>query len=156
MEKERDNRTIFEMNFKKLEDELAKMKKELPQRDDSLFVASKREISTQTDGIDDKKKSDDLEKQELQLVIKEQQIRIKELTQRALSLSQELEEAHQARQIANEISQAGRQTMKTILSESSSTDEIIQDAKKRLKRLKEETFKADQSYFNSIVTLPLS
>ncbi|XP_076276661.1 uncharacterized protein LOC143207279 [Lasioglossum baleicum] len=91
------------------------------------------------------------EKEELNALIQDQQLRIEQITQRAVQLSRQIEEIRALRP-ANEV--PTQTTANTIVSESSSTEDILQDAKMRLKRLEEESLKADQYYYNFIHSSP--
>ncbi|KAK0097085.1 hypothetical protein PV326_003374 [Microctonus aethiopoides] len=156
LEKEKDNNRIFETNLKKLQDELIKVQ-DFPTKSKECRVQT-QEASTQTQSsvtftntliIDD-------EKRELQSLVQEQQSRIEELTLRAVRLSRQLEEAQLIKcssDVARPLMQLSK--MHTVLSESSSTDELIQDAKQRLKRLEEESLLAEENYMNCVNTSPL-
>ena len=90
------------------------------------------------------------EKKDLNGLVEEQQSRIEQLTLKVVSLSRKLEEA-QLQQRVNVHTPIIRVTnTNTIISETSSTEDILQDAKMRLRRLEEETMKADQYYLNYI------
>lgn len=143
--------------MKKLQDELVKVQ-DFPTKSKECRVQT-QEASTQTQSsvtftntliIDD-------EKRELQSLIQEQQSRIEELTLRAVRLSRQLEEAQLIKcssvDVARPLMQLSK--MHTVLSESSSTDELIHDAKQRLKRLEEESLLAEENYMNCVNTSPL-
>lgn len=146
--------TKLETNLKELKDELTKLKTK------SSSDIKTVETSIQTDECYFNNEainySNSKNTQELQMIIQDQQLRIEKLTVRVMSLSQQIE-AQFSKNLINEVSGPTTQTqcLPKNICESSSTDDIIQDAKNRLKRLKEETIKADQRYFNSIVSLPL-
>lgn len=93
------------------------------------------------------------EKLELTNLVQEQRSRIEQITEHSAQLSRQLEEAHLLRSVHVEVpvpvAQVG--SANAIVSESSSTEDILQDAKMRLKRLEEESSKADQ-YFCSFVS----
>ncbi|KAF7990573.1 hypothetical protein HCN44_000378 [Aphidius gifuensis] len=153
-----NNYTKLETNLKELKDELKRVKKK-DQLENSSHIKT-IETSIQTDECffnnENINYSSYKETLELQMLIKEQQLRIEKLTLKAVSLSEKIE-THFSQNTANVIFSPITHTecLSKNIYENSSTDDIIQDAKKRLKRLKEETFKADQGYFNSIVSLPL-
>ena len=89
------------------------------------------------------------ENQELNSLVRQQQSRIEQLTLRAVRLSRQLEEAQLLKANILEMSTpVTKIRANTIVSESSSTEDILQDAKMRLKRLEEESSKADQYYYN--------
>lgn len=92
------------------------------------------------------------EKLEFRNLIKEQKSRIEQLTLRAVQLTRKLEEAHLLKLTSKETPLSSNVHANTIVSESSSTEDILQDAKMRLKRLEEESLKADQYYYNYIIT----
>lgn len=93
-------------------------------------------------------------KKELVKLLHDQQLKIDELTQYAIQLSRRFEEIHQSRSTLIEDPMITKKALytNTIVSESSSTEDILQDAKLRLKRLEEESIKADRFYYNSIAT----
>ncbi|XP_011296751.1 PERQ amino acid-rich with GYF domain-containing protein 2-like [Fopius arisanus] len=167
LEKERDSYRQFEANLKNLQEELVKVKQELVNKENRESREKEpgdlkrrtSEASTQTEKCTNEtnKQSNDHEKQELQNLVQEQKLRIEELTLRVVKLSRQLEEAQLMKYTNNEVVRSipPVQASKTILSESSSTDDIIQDAKQRLKRLEQETIKADNCYLNSMITSPL-
>ncbi|KAG8035484.1 hypothetical protein G9C98_006930 [Cotesia typhae] len=159
LQNEQDSYKIFETNLKKLQEELAKVQQELSSKNEEKVTQIRtHEVSTQTEVIDSEKiiiNNCDDEKRQLQSLAQEQQLRIEELTLRAIRLSRQLEEVQLLKPVIEVTRPVFSKTLTTVLSESSSTDDIIQDAKQRLKRLEEESFKADQSYFNCITGLPL-
>ncbi|XP_057340030.1 repetitive organellar protein-like [Microplitis mediator] len=163
LQKDNDGYKIFETNLKKLQDELAKVQIELSNKSKDCKVIRTHEVSTQTDVVDkigdnnnDDNNNDEEEKKQLQSLVQEQQLRIEELTLRSVRLSRQLEEAQLVKPVVHvDVTRSLFSKTQTILSESSSTDDIIQDAKQRLKRLEEESLKADQSYLNCITGLPL-
>ncbi|XP_015117254.1 golgin subfamily A member 6-like protein 22 [Diachasma alloeum] len=162
LEKERDSYRHFEANLKNLQEELIKVKQDLPNKENRETKDSRKstnEASTQTEKCNNEtnKQLNDQEKRELQNLVHEQKLRIEELTLRAVKLSRQLEEAQLIKYANSEVMKAipPVQPSKTVLSESSSTDDIIQDAKQRLKRLEEETMKADNCYLNAMITSPL-
>ncbi|XP_003706485.1 uncharacterized protein LOC100882527 [Megachile rotundata] len=114
-----------------------------------------KNMEVQTDdAIDDIVQRDKIkvltkEKEELTALVQDQQSKIEQITQRALQLSHQIEEIRLLRPTNIEVP---IQTVNanTIVSESSSTEDILQDAKLRLKRLEEESLKADQYYYNFI------
>ncbi|XP_017888352.1 uncharacterized protein LOC108629902 [Ceratina calcarata] len=108
-----------------------------------------RSIDVQTDGQEDKIEILTREKEELSALIREQQLRIEQITQRALQLSRQVEDIRSLRPATEVPTQTT-----VIVSESSSTEDILQDAKMRLKRLEEESLKADQYYYNFINNSP--
>ncbi|XP_053989218.1 centrosomal protein of 63 kDa-like isoform X1 [Hylaeus volcanicus] len=89
------------------------------------------------------------EKEELTALIKDQQLKIEQITQRALQLCRQIEGIRTLRPTSVEIPTQTANT-NTVISESSSTEDILHDAKLRLKRLEEESLKADQYYYNFI------
>ncbi|XP_031849084.2 uncharacterized protein LOC116434484 [Nomia melanderi] len=93
------------------------------------------------------------EKEELNALIQDQQLKIEQITQRALQLSRQIEGIRVLRPTNTEIPTQTANT-NTVISESSSTEDILQDAKLRLKRLEEESLKADQYYYNFINNSP--
>ncbi|KOC67991.1 hypothetical protein WH47_12321 [Habropoda laboriosa] len=146
-------------NYKKLEEDLKKIheQKEIPPSTE-ISSQSLRNIEVQTDIIHDilqKDKIDVLikEKEELTALIQAQKLRIEQITQRAVQLSRQVEGIRSLRPTSVEVP---TQTINanTIISESSSTEDILQDARLRLKRLEEESLKADQYYYNFINNSP--
>ena len=115
-----------------------------------------RNIEIQTDIVKDIQQEDKIEvlvkeKEKLNTLIQEQQLRIEQITQRALRLSRQLEGIRSLRP-----TEVPTQTVNAnaVISENSSTEDILQDAKMRLKRLEEESLKADQYYYNFIKNHP--
>lgn len=113
-------------------------------------------IEVQTDIVKDIQQEDKIEvlikeKEKLNALIQEQQLKIEQITQRALQLSRQVEGIRSLRP-----TEVPTQTINanTVISESSSTEDILQDAKMRLKRLEEESLKADQHYYNFINKSP--
>uniref|UniRef100_A0A6V7KBE7 Uncharacterized protein n=1 Tax=Bracon brevicornis TaxID=1563983 RepID=A0A6V7KBE7_9HYME len=158
LERERDSYRQFEANLKKLQEELLKVKQELSTKDNIRVNTTSVSVQTEKCNNQMMELSNDQEKRELQNLVHEQKLRIEELTLRAVRLSRQLEEVQLFKYTTTNDSGKSlknSQPSKTILSESSSTDDVIQDAKQRLKRLEEETLKADQFYFNSIIKSPL-
>ncbi|XP_034943291.1 uncharacterized protein [Chelonus insularis] len=160
-EKDQDNYQLFKSDLKKIQEESAKVQREIftKNKNENLIIKiSKREICTQTEvqgDVNYEIRKDD-EKLELQNLVEKQKLRIEELTLRAIRLARQLEETQLVKSSTVEIIKPKVQMSKinSVLSESSSTDDIIQDAKQRLKRLEEESLKADQSYFNCITNFP--
>ncbi|XP_043266762.1 centrosomal protein of 63 kDa-like [Venturia canescens] len=158
LQKERDSYRKFESDLKKLQDELTKVKKELPTRESDRNLSYKdMQVQTDTSPVDSEKATLNRERDELMSLIRVQQSRIEELTKRTVSLSRQLEEAQITKRPSIEIPTTVVRFSKTstFLSESSSTEDILHDAKMRLRRLEEESLKADQCYFNCITTSPL-
>ncbi|OAD60085.1 hypothetical protein WN48_06616 [Eufriesea mexicana] len=117
-----------------------------------------RNIEVQTDFIIDMQQEDKIEiltkeKEELTVLIQDQQLRIEQITQRALQLSRQIEGIHSLKPTNVEVP-AQIVNANTVISESSSTEDILQDAKLRLKRLEEESLKADQYYYNFLNNSP--
>lgn len=148
-------------NCKTLEENLTKMRKQkgvqvgLPAETSSQSL---RNIEVQTDFVNDilqKEQIDVLtkEKEELNVLIQDQQLRIEQITQRAVQLSRQVEGIRSLRPV-NVDGRTQTVNGNTIISESSSTEDILQDAKLRLKRLEEESLKADQYYYNFINNSP--
>ncbi|XP_076757469.1 uncharacterized protein LOC143427318 [Xylocopa sonorina] len=148
-------------DYKKIEEDLKKSREQkgvqtgLPIESFNHFL---RNIDVQTDFINDLQLKDKIEvltkeKEELTALIRDQQLRIEQITQRALQLSRQVEGIRSLRPINVEVA-AQTGNVNTIISESSSTEDILQDAKLRLKRLEEESLKADQYYYNFINNSP--
>lgn len=96
------------------------------------------------------------EKQDLNGLVKEQQCRIEQLTSKVVYLSRKLEETQlkhtsQVHEMPSTIIKVVNSN--TIISESSSTEDILQDAKMRLRRLEEESMKAEHYYSNFLTNL---
>lgn len=156
MQKERDSYRKFEGGLKKLQRELVKIQKEMSQGTTNQCAQSNlRNIHVQTDAesrtIMDECKTLQRQKLELTNLVEEQQSKIEHITQRGAQLSRQLEEVRLLQPIEMPISVTRIVSANTIISESSSTEDILQDAKMRLKRLEEESSKADQ-YFCSFVS----
>lgn len=136
------------------------MQKEMSQgvQNQSVQVTNVRNIHVQTDlensVLMDECKTLQREKLELSNLVQEQRSRIEQITLRSIQLSRQLEEVRSLRSVVGvevPVSVAGVVSANAIVSESSSTEDILQDAKMRLKRLEEESSKADQ-YFCSFVS----
>lgn len=117
-----------------------------------------KNIEVQTDFINNMQQEHKIEiltkeKEELNALIQDQQLKIEQITQRALQLSRQIEGIRSLRSTNIEIP-TQTVNINTIISESSSTEDILQDAKLRLKRLEEESLKADQYYYNFINNSP--
>jgi len=114
-----------------------------------------RDIHVQTDmenrTIMDECRTLQREKLELTNLVEEQRLKIEQITQRSAQLSRQLDEVRLLQPIEMPISITRIASTNAIVSESSSTEDILQDAKMRLKRLEEESSKADQ-YFCSFVS----
>lgn len=161
LQKERDSYRKFEGDLKKLQRELAKMQKEMSQGaapNQCGQVTSARNIHVQTDpesrALMDECKALQKEKLELSNLVQEQRDRIEQITLRSVQLSRQLEEVRSLRSVVGvevPVAGAGVVGANAVVSESSSTEDILQDAKMRLKRLEEESSKADQ-YFCSFVS----
>ncbi|CAK9818861.1 hypothetical protein ANTQUA_LOCUS9946 [Anthophora quadrimaculata] len=145
-------------NCKRLEEELKKKheRKEILSTEASSQIL--RNIEVQTDVTQDILQKDRIdiltkEKEELTALIQAQKLRIEQITQRALQLSRQVEGIRSLRPTSVEVP---TQTINanTVISESSSTEDILQDARLRLKRLEEESLKADQYYYNFINSSP--
>ncbi|XP_050454645.1 uncharacterized protein LOC126853161 isoform X3 [Cataglyphis hispanica] len=157
LQRERDSYKKFEGGLKKLQRELVKMQKEMPQSASNQCTQNNvRDIHVQTDleshAIIDECRILQQEKLELTNLVQEQRLRIEEITLRSVQLSRQLEEA---RLIGIEIPASVTQAVNanaTIVSESSSTEDILKDAKMRLKRLEEESLRADKYFSNFINT----
>lgn len=158
MQKERDSYRTFEGDMKKLQEELDKVKNEIPCKSVNA-VTVKRDACAQTEIFNSATTVEDLrllneEKYELSSLVREQQLRIEELTSRAVTLSRQLEEAQFSQTPDINPSRSVRNAnVNTIFSESSSTEDILQDAKMRLRRLEEESLRADR-YFHNCITSP--
>ena len=150
LEKERDSYRKFEGDLKKLRDELTKAKKDLPSGEANDDAMSCRDVQVQTDLFGSEKLIIKRERAELSSLVKVQQSRIEQLTRRSVSLSRQLEEAQLLKRRSS--IETNTAAPNTVLSESSSTEDILQDAKLRLRRLEEENLKADQCYFNCIAS----
>lgn len=154
MQRERDSYRKFEGGLKKLQRELVKMQKEMSQSTNQCAQNNLRDIHVQTDA--ENRMMDEcriLQRQKLELtnLVEEQRSKIEQITQHSAQLSRQLEEMRLLQPIEMPISMARIVNANAIVSESSSTEDILQDAKMRLKRLEEESSKADQ-YFCSFVS----
>lgn len=115
-----------------------------------------RNIHVQTDlesrAIMDECKALQRERMELMSLVQEQRSRIEQITLRSVQLARQLEEVRTLPSIGVEVPVTVTRTgTNAIASESSSTEDILQDAKMRLKRLEEESSKADR-YFCSFIS----
>jgi len=155
LQKERDSYRKFEGGLKKLQRELVKMQKEMSQGTNQCAQSNLRDIHVQTDAenrtIMDECRTLQREKLELTNLVEEQRLKIEQITQRSAQLSRQLDEVRLLQPIEMPISITQIANTNAIVSESSSTEDILQDAKMRLKRLEEESSKADQ-YFCSFVS----
>lgn len=154
LQRERDSYRKFEGGLKKLQRELVKMQKEMSQSTNQCAQNNLRDIHVQTDA--ENRMMDEcriLQRQKLELtnLVEEQRSKIEQITQHSAQLSRQLEEMRLLQPIEMPISMARIVNANAIVSESSSTEDILQDAKMRLKRLEEESSKADQ-YFCSFVS----
>ncbi|XP_024941607.1 uncharacterized protein PFB0145c [Cephus cinctus] len=147
LKKERNNYQRFESNLKKLQDELNKVKKDIPSNENNSPITQDVKVQTETEfsSIDEERKLLNKEKQELASLVREQKSRIEELTLRAVQLSRQLEEAHLIKSTTIDVPII---KANTIVSESSSTEDILLDAKMRLRRLEEESLRANQCYIS--------
>ncbi|XP_046623809.1 uncharacterized protein LOC124306817 [Neodiprion virginianus] len=150
LQKERVSYRTFEGDVKKLQEELIKVRNEIPAQS-AMFSTIKKDECVQTDisvsasNVEVRLLNE--EKQELTNLIREQQSRIEELTLRVVTLSRQLEEA-----LLSRASNSKNMNANNGYSESSSTEDILQDAKMRLRRLEAESLRADQ-YFQSCITI---
>ncbi|KAG7190151.1 hypothetical protein KM043_006281 [Ampulex compressa] len=157
LQREQDYHTRFEQDLKKLQDLCTSQQEPLH---DKPIVIEVKNVQVQTDleiNVEKENKIQILtkEKQDLTNLVQEQRSRIDQISLRAIQLSRQLEEMHIAKPIAVEISTPVMQAnANTVISESSSTEDILQDAKMRLTRLEEESLKADRYYYNFIGTSP--
>ncbi|XP_011872717.1 PREDICTED: uncharacterized protein LOC105564717 [Vollenhovia emeryi] len=156
LQRERDSYRKFEGGLKKLQRELVKMQKEMSQGTANQCAQNNlRDIHVQTDAenrtVMDECRLLHRQKLELTNLVEKQRSKIEQITQRSAQLSCQLEEVRLLQPIEMPISVARIVGANTIVSESSSTEDILQDAKMRLKRLEEESSKADQ-YFCSFVS----
>ncbi|KZC04462.1 PREDICTED: filament-like plant protein 1 [Dufourea novaeangliae] len=153
-----ENRLQREQNFcMKLEEDLKQLQ-EQKKLEGVSTSQNLQNMEVQTDFVIDMLQEDKIkvltkEKEELNALIQEQQLRIEQITQRALQLSRQIEGIRVLRPATIEVPTQTVNT-NTIVSESSSTEDILQDAKLRLKRLEEESLKADQYYYNFINNSP--
>ncbi|XP_018300972.1 uncharacterized protein [Mycetomoellerius zeteki] len=155
LQRERDSYRKFESGLKKLQRELVKMQKEMSQSTSNQCAQNNlRNIYVQTDGesctIMDECRTLQREKLELTNLVEMQRSRIEQITQRSVQLSHQLEEIRLLQSIEMPVPVTRIASTNAIVSESSSTEDILQDAKTRLKRLEEESSKADQ-YFCTFV-----
>ncbi|XP_029161584.1 uncharacterized protein LOC114933261 [Nylanderia fulva] len=155
LQRERDSYKKFEGGLKKLQRELVKMQKEMPQQGTSS-QNNVRDIHVQTDleshTIMDECRILQRENLELTSLVQEQRSRIEEITLRSLQLARQLEAA---RSIGVERPAKTAHADEAIVSECSSAENLLQDAKMRLKRLEEETAKVDK-YFCSFIDISSS
>ncbi|XP_043491549.1 spindle pole body component 110-like isoform X2 [Polistes fuscatus] len=153
IQKKQDMYESYKRDLEKLHEELTVTKKAFSSncnlRDTGIQTSSSNDLG-------DKNKDVQFhgEKKELVKLLHDQQLKIDELTQYAIQLSRRFEEIHQSRSTLIEDPMITKKALytNTIVSESSSTEDILQDAKLRLKRLEEESIKADRFYYNSIAT----
>ncbi|XP_047355919.1 MAR-binding filament-like protein 1 [Vespa velutina] len=151
--KKQDMYKNYERDLEKLQEELAITKKGFSSnyelRDTGIQTSSSNDLGDKNKDVQFNE-----EKKELVKLLHGQQLKIDELTQYAIQLSRRLEEIHQSRSTLIEDTVIPKKTIytNTIVSESSSTEDILQDAKLRLKRLEEESIKADRFYYNCIAT----
>lgn len=150
LQRERDSYKKFEGGLKKLQRELVKMQKEMPQQGASN-QNNVRDIHVQTDlesrSIIDECRMLQRENLELTTLVQEQRSKIEEITLHSLQLARQLEVA---RSIGVERPSKAVSADEAIVSECSSAENLLQDAKMRLKRLEEETAKVDK-YFGSLI-----
>lgn len=150
-----------EQNNKKKEQDVRKMHEQKGVQTElqvESFNHFLKNIEVQTDFINNMQQEHKIEiltkeKEELNALIQDQQLKIEQITQRALQLSRQIEGIRSLRSTNIEIP-TQTVNINTIISESSSTEDILQDAKLRLKRLEEESLKADQYYYNFINNSP--
>lgn len=156
MQKERDSYRKVENDLKKLQQEFTKMQKEMSQDVSKQCVQNVRNIHVQTDlenrTIIDECRTLQREKLELTNLVQEQRSLIEKITQRSAQLSRQLEEIRLLQSVQVPSSMIHVTSANAIVSESSSTEDILQDAKMRLKRLEEESSKADQYFCNFVST----
>ncbi|KAK2577494.1 hypothetical protein KPH14_003589 [Odynerus spinipes] len=143
----------YECDLKKLQQELAIAKKSMSSNYELRDIGMQTNLNHDLGNI-----SRDVlcngEKEELCKLLRDQQLKIDELTQYAIQLSHRLEEMQRLRATLIDNPSVPNKTTNTntIVSESSSTEDILQDAKLRLKRLEEESLRADRFYYNCIAT----
>ncbi|KAL7295527.1 hypothetical protein TKK_0011171 [Trichogramma kaykai] len=153
--KEKNSYQQFKGDLKKLQDELLKVKREIPLSRKNCNLSVK-DTETQTDFENylltrNEQSFLNLEKNDLGGLVSEQQSRIEQLTSKVVILSRKLEEKQLKGCRYLGLPLLVKNTNITNgASESSSTEDILQDAKMRLRRLEEESLKADQYYFNFI------
>lgn len=158
LEKERNSCRQFEKDMEKLQNKLMKVQKAIPllvgQGNGNLTT---KDAKTQTElksfiSVQNETNVLNQEKQDLSGLVQEQRWRIEQLTSKVLQLSRKLEETSLKRFSMKDaqvpVSSIRILNTNTIISESSSTEDILQDAKMRLRRLEEESMKADQYYFD--------
>ncbi|XP_033330321.2 uncharacterized protein LOC117222631 [Megalopta genalis] len=151
-----ENRLQREQNdHMKLEEDLKQLQ-EQKKMEEAIANQRVQNMEVQTDfaieaSLEDKIKVLTKEKEELNALIQDQQLRIEQITQRALQLSRQIEGIRVLRPAIEVPTQTNGNT---VISECSSTEDILQDAKLRLKRLEEESMKADQYYYNFINNSP--
>lgn len=151
LQRKQDEQSKLEQDVKKLQEQ-KRMQTEPSVNKVSYVIFKNMEV--QTDDIDDIIQRDKIkvltkEKEELTALVQDQQSKIEQITQRALQLSHQIEEIRLLRPTNIEVP-VQTVNANTVVSESSSTEDILQDAKLRLKRLEEESLKADQYYYNFI------
>ncbi|KYM83305.1 hypothetical protein ALC53_06204 [Atta colombica] len=157
LQRERDSYRKFESGLKKLQRELIKMQKEMSQSTSNQYAQNNlKDIYVQTDSqsrtIMDECRTLQREKLELTNLVEMQRSRIEQITQRSIQLSHQLEEVHLLQPFKMSVPVTRIVSTNAIVSESSSTEDILQDAKTRLKRLEEESSKADQYFCTFINT----
>ncbi|XP_014219475.1 uncharacterized protein LOC106647539 [Copidosoma floridanum] len=157
LDKERDSYRQFEGNLKKLQDELTKAQHEVTHNKVQNLNLNVNNVQVQTDFesfvlAHNERNLLSQEKQDLNGLVQAQQARIEQLTSRVVHLSRKLEETQlkSTRNIELPSPCIKLLNTNTVISESSSTEDIIQDAKNRLRRLEEESMRADQYYLNFI------
>lgn len=132
------------------------MKRDIPQTERSCnFSTNDAQVQTDFESFVLARNERNLlsqEKQDLNGLVQEQQSRIEQLTSKVVYLSRKLEETQLkcSRNVEMPSPIIKVLNTNTIISESSSTEDILQDAKMRLRRLEEESIKAEQYYFNYI------
>lgn len=151
LQREQDERSKLEQDLKKLQEQKRTQTESSVNKVSNLTF---KDMEVQTDDVNDIVQMDKIkiltkEKEQLTALVQNQQSKIEQITQRALQLSRQVEEIRLLRPTSIEVP---TQTVNanTVVSESSSTEDILQDAKLRLKRLEEESLKADQYYYNFI------
>lgn len=155
LERERENYQQFDGNLKKLQDELTKVKRDIPQAERTCNL-NVRNVEVQTDfesfiSARNERNLLKQEKQDLNGLVHAQQSRIDHLTSKVISLTRKLEETElknvHCSGVPTPIIKVVNTHAHTTLSENSSLDDIIHDARTRLLRLTEESMKADSDYF---------
>lgn len=157
MELERSSYKQFEENLQRLQNELTKLKRN--QNGETKTVCETRDVQIQTEEPSFMSNSNDTElllreKEDLTSLVHEQRLRINQLTHRAVQLSRQLEQAHLLRTNVTPITST--KLMGTFLSEASSTEDILLDAKTRLKRLEKESEEAEKRYHEYILKSTLT